>query len=114
MENDFCKRNLFIFIFTAISGFTEEKTKETATVTQTKTASEQKDEYYYRATKRKCSKMDYGRNANMLIYEKYGVKYQSYEPTDIVSSKIKLFLNTLKNGSKHNMSVPEYIEKRMK
>ena len=44
--------------------------------------------------------MDYGRNANMLIYEKYGVKYQSYEPTDIVSSKIKLFLNTLKNGSK--------------
>ena len=59
--------------------------------------------------------MDYGRNANMLIYEKYGVKYQSYEPTDIVSSKDKAVLEHFeKMAQKHNMSVPEYIEKRMK
>ena len=53
MENDFCKRNLFIFIFTAISGFTEEKTKETATVTQTKTASEQKRRILLQSNKKK-------------------------------------------------------------
>lgn len=101
------------FIFTAISGFTEEKTKETATVTQTKTASEQKKtNTTTEQQKENVVKMDYGRNANMLIYEKYGVKYQSYEPTDIVSSKDKAVLEHFeKMAQKHNMSVPEYIEK---
>ncbi|MGG3443610.1 hypothetical protein [Bacillus nitratireducens] len=101
------------FTFTAISGFTEKKTKETATVKQTKTASEQKKtNTTTEQPKENVVKMDYGRNANMLIYEKYGVKYQSYEPTDIASSKDKAVLEHFeKMAQKHNMSVPEYIEK---
>ncbi|AUD21124.1 hypothetical protein ACS2U0_09665 [Bacillus cereus group sp. BC251] len=101
------------FIFTAISGFSEKKTKENATVKQSKTTSEQKKTITNtEKPKENVLKMDYGRNVNMLIYEKYGVKYQSYEPTDIASSKDKAVLEHFeKMAQKHNMSVPEYIEK---
>lgn len=53
-------------------------------------------------------KMDDGRNVNMEIYNKYGVKYQSHEPT----TKDKVTMeNFEKMAQKHNMSVPEYIAK---
>lgn len=101
------------FILTAISEFTGEKTKETATVKQTKTVSEQKKtNTSTEQPKENVLKMDDGRKVNMLIYEKYGVKYQSYEPTDITSSKDKAVLEHFeKMAQKHNISVPEYIEK---
>jgi len=104
------------FLFTAFSGFTEEKTKETANVKQSKTtstASEQKKTMTStEQPKENVLKMADGKNVNMLIYEQYGVKYQSHEPTDIEFSKDKTVLEHFeKMAQKHNMSVPEYIEK---
>lgn len=56
--------------------------------------------------------MDDGRNVNMLIYEKYGAKYQSHEPTDTEFLKDQASMEHFERmAQKHNMSVPEYIEK---
>lgn len=57
-------------------------------------------------------KMDDGRNVNMEIYNKYNVKYQSFEPTENKLSKDKAVMEHFEEmAQKYNMSVPEYIEK---
>ncbi|AFQ20054.1 DUF3862 domain-containing protein [Bacillus thuringiensis] len=111
---------LFIAV-AAVSGFmdkTEEKTAGSQ-VSQTNNEPAKKSSALDHASKETSNKpkdtalkMDDGRNVNMEIYNKYNVKYQSYEPTDAAMSKDKAVMQHFeKMAEKYNMSVPEYISK---
>ncbi|MGA5663749.1 hypothetical protein ACPCZR_30585 [Bacillus bombysepticus] len=117
---------MYLFIATAtISGLIdkkENKVASTPSTTKQEVKTESKSEKDFKTlvkesdTKKETNskpqdtvlKMDDGRNVNMEIYNKYGVKYQSHEPTTKDKDTMK---NFEKMAQKHNMSVPEYISK---
>ncbi|MFT2139067.1 hypothetical protein [Bacillus cereus] len=106
---------LFIAI-AAISGFMDKKENKVASSTPKQEAKTESKADTEKETNTKpqdtAVKMDDGRNVNMEIYNKYNVKYQSYEPTDTDLSKDKAVMKHFeKMATKYNMSVPEYISK---
>ncbi|PGE00020.1 DUF3862 domain-containing protein [Bacillus pseudomycoides] len=108
---------VYLFIAVATISAIFDKKEEKAASTNVKT-SQNDNKSVKKAPKKEekpketALKMDDGRNVNMEIYNKYNVKYQSYEPTDLKDSKDKDVLEHFeKMAQKYNMSVPEYIEK---
>ncbi|WP_336967253.1 hypothetical protein [Bacillus cereus] len=102
---------LFIVI-AAISGFMDKKENKVASSTPKQEAKIESQSDTKKETNSKPQdtvlKMDDGRNVNMEIYNKYGVKYQSHEPTTKDKDAMEHFE---KMAEKYNMSVPEYISK---
>ncbi|QWH63953.1 DUF3862 domain-containing protein (plasmid) [Bacillus mycoides] len=111
---------LFIMV-AAVSGFMDKKEEKFANsqASQTNNAPTKKSSALDHAPKETSNKpkdtavkMDDGRNVNMEIYNKYNVKYQSFEPTENKLSKDTAVMEHFEErAQKYNMSVPEYIEK---